>query len=489
MKKVRAVIFLVASLFVSAAMGQSLKLASLFSSDMVLQQQTDAAIWGQAAPGAKVSVAVSWSKQVAEATADADGRWKTSIKTPKAGGPHRVTVKSGGETVELKNVLSGEVWFCTGQSNMQWKMRGYGVDFWKEDVEAANLPNIRFCQVAQVIALEPQDSVQAKWSVCNPTSVLSFSAIGFFFGRELYEELNVPIGLVSVNWGGSSAETWVAKETLSKQFPEFNARMAEYPKMAAESGVLHMSAQGRPQGLNQRNPAVLYNGMINPLVSFALRGAIWYQGESNVKDPVQYRTLFPAMIQDWRTRWGIGDFPFYYVQIAPFNYKSEPIPVAFLREAQTMALSVPNTGMAVTMDVGDETNIHPKQKKPVAHRLALLALAKTYGKSDLVYSGPLYKACKVEGNQIRLAFDHVDGGLVGNDGEALTHFTISGADRKFVDAEAVIDGDTVVVRAAGVSKPVAVRYGWGNADMPNLANQEGLPAPSFRTDDWPVGNK
>jgi sialate O-acetylesterase len=486
MKKVRAVILLVASLFVSAAMGQPLKLASLFSSDMVLQQQTDAAIWGQAAPGGKVSVSVSWSKQVAEATADADGRWKTTIKTPQAGGPHSVTVKSGADTIELKNVLSGEVWFCTGQSNMQWKMRGYGVDFWKEDVEAAKYPNIRFCQVAQVIALETQDAVSAKWSVCNPTSVLSFSSIGFFFGRELHEALDVPIGLVSVNWGGSSAETWVSPEVLNKEFPEFSKRMQEYPKMVEESGALHTSAKGRPKGLNQRNPAVLYNGMINPLVPFALRGAIWYQGESNVKEPVQYRTLFPAMIKDWRTRWGIGDFPFYYVQIAPFNYKTEPVPTAFLREAQTMALSVPNTGMAVTMDVGDETNIHPKQKKSVAHRLALLALAKTYGKTDLAYSGPLYKACKVEGNKIRLAFDHVDGGLVSDDGEALTHFTIAGADQKFVEAEAVIDGDTVVVRSNEVSKPVAVRYGWGNADMPNLANKDGLPSPSFRTDDWPI---
>ncbi|VGO16524.1 hypothetical protein PDESU_05115 [Pontiella desulfatans] len=468
-------------------MGQSLKLGSPFGSNMVLQRETDAAIWGKAKPGEKVTISVSWSKKGYETKADADGAWKTKVKTPKAGGPLSLSIQSGDETIELSNVLAGEVWLCTGQSNMQWKMRGFGVDHWKEDAETANYPNIRFCQVAQVIALEPQDSVKASWSVCNPASVYGFSAVGFFFGRELFEALNVPIGLISVNWGGSSAEAWTSREVLGKAFPEFNERMAEYPEMIDQTGLLYPPAQ-KPKGMNQRNPAVLFNGMIEPLVSFAIRGAIWYQGESNVKEPVQYRTLFPAMIKDWRNRWGIGDFPFYYVQIAPWAYKNEPIGVAFLREAQTLALAVPNTGMAVTMDVGDAGNIHPKKKKPVAHRLALLALAKDYGQSNLVCSGPLFKGCRIEGGQVRLAFDHVGGGLVSRDGEALTHFTIAGKDKRFVDAEAVIDGDTVVVRAEGVSKPVAVRYGWGNADMPNLSNQEGLPAPSFRTDDWPIEN-
>lgn len=486
MRKIHAVILLVASLFISAAIGQSLKLASLFSSDMVLQQQADAAIWGQAAPNGKVSISVSWSKKVYEATADSAGSWKTRIKTPKAGGPHSVIVESGGETVELKNVLSGEVWFCSGQSNMQWKMRGFGKELWQEDVEQANYPDIRFCQVDSVIALEPQDSVKAKWTVCDPSTAYEYSAVAFFFGRELHEELKVPIGLVSVNWGGSSAEAWTSKEVLSSEFPEFNARMDEFPKMIEETGMLYSRSGKKPKGLNHRNPTVLYNGMIEPLVSFGMRGVIWYQGESNVKQPVQYRTLFPAMIKDWRDRWGIGEFPFYYVQIAPFNYKNEPFSSAFLREAQMMTLSLPNTGMAVTMDVGNPTNIHPREKKPVAHRLALLALAKDYGKTDLVYSGPLYKACKVEGKKIRLAFDHIGGGLVSRDSAALTHFTIAGEDKVFVEAEAVIDGSTIVVRAEDVSKPVAVRFGWGNADMPNLSNKEGLPASSFRTDDWPI---
>lgn len=476
---------LVSVVFCDVANGQQLKLASLFSNDMVLQQQTDAAIWGQAEPNEKVSISASWSKQVYETSTGSDGRWKTRIKTPKAGGPHRVTVKSGNETVVLKNVLSGEVWICSGQSNMQWKMRGFGANHWKEDVEQAQFPNIRLCQVTQVIALEPQSTVGAKWSVCNPKSVYSFSAVGFFFGRELYEELNVPIGLISVNWGGSSAEAWVPQEILTKEFPEFNASMDQYPQMIEETGTKYVRGK-TPKELNQLSPAVLYNGMIEPLLSYAMRGIIWYQGESNVLNPVQYRTLFPALIKNWRDRWGIGEFPFYYVQIAPFNYKTNPVDVAFLREAQTMALSITNTGMAVTMDIGNPNNIHPKVKKPVANRLARLALANDYGKTDLMYSGPLYKAHKIQGDKVWIAFDHVGGGLISRDGEALTHFTIAGEDQKFFKAKATTNGKTVMVSSEVVAKPVAVRYGWGNADMPNLSNQEGLPASSFRTDDWPI---
>ncbi|MEN8661000.1 MAG: sialate O-acetylesterase [Lentimonas sp.] len=484
----KALLFVLSS-FVSVALcsganGQSLKLGSLFSNDMVLQQQMDATIWGVAAPNEKVSISVSWDRKTYDTVAGPDGSWKTRIKTPEAGGPHKVTVKSGKDTIELENVLSGEVWICSGQSNMQWKLRGFGVDHWKEDVEKAKFPNIRLCQVSQVIALEGQSTVGAKWSTCTPQSAINFSAVGYFFGRELYEELNVPIGLISVNWGGSSAEAWVAQDTLTEKFPEFTTRMNEYPQMIEDTGTTYSAK--KPKGLNQRNPAVLYNGMIEPLLTYAMRGVIWYQGESNVSSPVQYRTLFPTVINDWRERWGIGEFSFYYVQIAPFNYKTNPGVAAYLREAQTMALSVPNTGMAVTMDIGNPTNIHPKVKKPVANRLARLALAKDYGKTDLVYSGPLYKASKVQDDIVWLAFDHIGGGLISRDGEALTHFTIAGEDQKFVNAKAVTNGKTVMVSSEEVSNPVAVRYGWGNADMPNLANKEGLPASSFRTDDWPI---
>jgi sialate O-acetylesterase len=241
-----------------------------------------------------------------------------------------------------------------------------------------------------------------------------------------------------------------------------------------------------PKGLNNRSPSVLFNGMIRPLIPFSIRGVIWYQGEANVERPAQYRKLFPALIRDWRSRWGIGDFPFYFVQIAPFSYKDKQPGAAYLREAQLMTLSEPNTGMAVTMDIGDPTNIHPKNKKPVGERLALLALARDYGRPNLVDSGPRYQGFQVDGDKIRLEFNHVGSGLTTKDGRPLTHFTIAGADQKFVPAEAVIDGGTIVVSSAKVSQPVAVRYGWGNADMPNLANKEGLPSSSFRTDEWPI---
>ncbi len=487
-QKLSIVIILFVSVLTSVVLGneKSLELASLFTSDMVLQQQTDAAIWGKAEPAQSVSISASWSKKVYQAVADSDGHWKTTVRTPKAGGPFKLTVTSGKETIELKNVLSGEVWICSGQSNMQWKMRGFGLDHFKEDVEKANYPNIRLCQVNQAMALESQDRIKSKWSVCNPNTVLSFSAVGYFFGSRLYDELNVPIGLISTNWGGSSAEAWVSQEVLSKDFPEFNERLQQYPKIIQETGLVYPSGKKSPKGMNQRNPSVLYNGMIHPLVPFAFRGVIWYQGESNVKKPVQYRTLFPAMIQDWRNRWAIGEFPFYFVQIAPFKYNNIPVSVAFLREAQMMALSVPNTGMVVTMDIGQVDKIHPKKKKPVGERLALLALAKDYGKTGLVYSGPLYKSHQIEGRTIRLTFDHVGGGLATLEGKALTHFTIAGKDKNFVEAKAVIDGNTVVVSSEQIAKPAAVRFGWGNADMTNLANKEGLPASSFRTDNWPI---
>ena len=296
----------------------------------------------------------------------------------------------------------------------------------------------------------------------------------------------MPIGLISTNWGGSSAEAWTSGETLNKHFPEFDEVIRNYPKIATETGVVYPRNKPSPKGLNQRSPTVLYNSMIRPLVPFAFRGVIWYQGESNCTKPEQYRTLFPAMINNWRKVWDIGEFPFYYVQIAPFSYKAEAIDVAFLREAQLMALSVPNTGMAVTMDIGEANNIHPRAKKPVGERLARIALARTYGKVNLVDSGPLYKDHQIHGDEITLDFTHVGGGLASKDGEALTHFTIAGDDRKFVPADALIKGDSIVVRSENVKKPVAVRFGWGNADSPNLMNKEGLPSSSFRTDAWPI---
>lgn len=464
-----------------------LRLASLFADNMVLQQQTDAAVWGTSEPLKEVSVEGSWNKDTCKTNADSEGNWKTTIKTPKAGGPFTLTVKSGNETMELNNVLSGEVWICSGQSNMQWKMNGYGPSHFGVDIATVNAPHIRYCMVDQILALESQDEIGVKWSVCSPDTVSKYSAVAYFFGSKLHQELDVPIGLISSNWGGSGVQAWTSEDVLTETFPEFIPQLKKYPSLIKETGVVYpFDRTKRPKGINQRNPAVLFNSMIHPLIPFAFRGVIWYQGESNVSDPVQYRTLFPAMIEDWRDQWGIGGFPFYFVQIAPFNYKREPISSAFLREAQRMALSLPNTGMAVTMDIGDPGNIHPRQKKPVGDRLALIALANDYGRKDLVYSGPLYKSYTVEGDRIRLQFDHVGSGLTSRDGKELTHFNIAGDDKQFVDAKAVIDGNTIVVSSLDVPTPVAVRFGWGHADITNLSNKEGLPASSFRTDNWPV---
>ena len=463
----------------------TLAISGAFKNHMVLQRETEAVIWGTGVPGRKVSVMGTWDNKVYRVSSDKDGKWQTKMKTPKAGGPYQVHVGDGKKEITLNDVLLGDVWICGGQSNMQWKMRGFGVNHWKEDVQKAKQPMIRLCDVPQVLGLEEQDNVSASWKVCSPNSVMNFSAVGYFFGSRLHRELNVPIGLISTNWGGSSAEAWTSEEVLRKQFPEFKSAFAKYPGQLQEGGATYRG-KNKPRWLNQRSPSACYNSMIKPLLPFSCRGVIWYQGESNIKTPEQYQTLFPAMIQDWRDRWGQGDLPFYFVQIAPFHYKTNPMSAAFLREAQGMALSLPNTGMVVTMDIGDPTNIHPKVKKPVSERLALLALKHTYGKSELIASGPVYSEQKIKGKKIRLSFTEIGGGLASRDGEPLTHFTIAGSNGKFVPANAEIDGDTIVVQSPQISKPKAVRFGWGSADMPNLMNKEGLPASSFRTDNYPI---
>ena len=465
---------------------KSLKLAGMFANHMVLQQQTDAAIWGKAKPDAEVRIKASWSDQVTKTRSNENGEWKTRIKTPAAGGPFRIRIDSGNESKTLKDVLCGEVWICSGQSNMQWKLRGFGEKHFKEDVDKANHPKIRFCQVQQKIALQPQSDLKTKWSVCTPQTALQFSAVGYFFGDKLREELDVPIGLISTNWGGSSAEAWVDEKELLRELPEFGNMLNGYDELIKKHGVSHTRGKKLPKGLNQRMPSVLYNNMIHPLIPYSVRGVIWYQGESNVGHPIQYRKLFPKLIESWRREWGQGDFPFYFVQIAPYHYRTNELPAALLREAQLQTLNVPNTGMAVLMDVGDSTNIHPKKKKPVGQRLALLALAKDYGKTDLVYSGPEYVGHEVESKQIRLKFKHIGGGLATRDGKELSHFMIAGSDEVFHSAVAKIDGETILVGSAKVDRPVAVRYGWGNSDEPNLMNKEGLPSSSFRTDEWEI---
>lgn len=444
------------------------KLPKLFGDHLVLQQKSDAAIWGWADPGEEVTIMLGDSK--ATAKAGSDGKWKTAIRTPAAGGPFEIIVK-GKNTVTIKDAYAGEVWICSGQSNMEWPVSA--ANNAKEEAANAKYPQIRMLNVKHVTAEKPVDDVEGSWAVCSPESVNPFSAVGYFFARELNRQLNVPVGMIHTSWGGTICEAWTSKEALTAN-PAFQA-------------ILERAHTFQPNNPNQAS--VLFNAMVNPLLPYGIRGAIWYQGESNASRAVQYQQLFPAMIKDWRQRFGQGDFPFYFVQLAPFRYGGNKETLAELWDAQLMTLkSVPHTGMAVTTDITDIRDIHPRNKQEVGRRLALWALAQDYGKEGAEVSGPIYDSMKVEGNKIRIKFKHTTGGLVAKDGNPLTDFTIAGEDRKFYPAIAVIEGDTIKVSCDPdvVLKPVAVRFAWHDTAEPNLFNKAGLPASPFRTDDLPL---
>ena len=458
-----------ASLLVVSSATADVKLPAIFSPAMVLQQKSDVAIWGWADAGEEVTVSLGETK--VSGKGGADGKWLVKLKTPAAGGPFTLAVKGKNE-INLPDVLVGEVWVCSGQSNMQWTVRQ--AENPEGEAKQANYPQIRMFSVQRNIADKPQDDCQGSWVVCSPETVSSFSAVGYFFGRELHKELQVPVGLINTSWGGTICEAWTCQEALGSE-----ADLKHF----AEKKVTIDTAK-----MNPNQPSVLFNAMINPLVPYGIKGAIWYQGESNRARAEQYRKLFPTMIADWRKHFEQGNFPFLFVQLAPFDYgNADPAELAEIWEAQTKTLTVsPNTGMAVTTDIGNIKDIHPKNKQEVGRRLALWALAKTYEKPDLVYSGPLYESMSVEGNKIRLKFQHTAGGLVAEGGKPLSHFTIAGDDHKFVPAKAEIDGETIVVSSPEVGKPVAVRFAWEDTAEPNLFNKANLPASPFRTDDLPL---
>jgi sialate O-acetylesterase len=636
-----------------------ISLPALFSDHMVVQRDKPIKVWGTASPGGSVSV--SLGKRAGRACADEDGAWRVSLPSLPAGGPHVLTIK-GTETLALSNVMVGEVWICSGQSNMEMPVHvgEYGVLNGEKEVLAAEYPDIRLFTVPNTTSYTPlKDTASDGWKICGPYSVPSFSAVAYFFGRDLHAALGVPVGLIHTSWGGTVAEAWTSEEALNTMphfrdvltemttlIPKMDSLQGDYERKLAEwyggldnkdagykagspiwiepgddvsdwdtmelptlwesaghltldgfvwfrrevevpaewagrdltlslgpindmdrtwfNGFLvgstegdgsvtipriytvpgdHVKAgrntiavrvydmgarggiYGNPDQLelrlsaekalslvgpwqykigldlkdftampqqplisrnNPNQPAVLYNAMIHPLIPFGFRGAIWYQGESNAQRAYQYRTLFPLMISDWRTRWDQGDFPFLFVQLANWlAVNPDPIDDAWaeLREAQTMTLALPNTGMAVTVDIGEADDIHPKNKQDVGKRLALAARHVAYGEK-LTYSGPVYQKMDVEGGVLRIYFDHVGKGLVSR-GDELKGFAIAGADKKFVWAKAVIDGDTVVVSSEEVANPVAVRYGWAINPVCNLFNVEGLPASPFRTDAWP----
>ncbi|MDZ4818351.1 MAG: sialate O-acetylesterase [Planctomycetota bacterium] len=428
---------------------------ALFSDNAVLQRDRKIPVWGTAAEGEEVKVTLG---DKSASTTAKDGKWQVELEPMKAGGPYTLTIE-GKNKVEAKNILIGEVWICSGQSNMQWAVNQTADP--KQTIAAANYPRIRLVTIPRGGKSKPQDDVAAKWEECSPETVPPFSAVAYHFGVALYKQLDVPIGLISTNVGGTPAQHWTSKEGLASQ-PELAGFAAE------------------------KNASELYNAMIHPLVPYAIRGAIWYQGESNAGQAHRYRTLFPTMIQDWRNVWKQGDFPFLFVQLAPHRKKVDKpgdSTWAELREAQLMTLSkLPNTGMAVIMDVGDEEDIHPKAKQPVGQRLALAARALAYGEK-VEHTGPMYESLSVENGRAVLRFRNIGQGLEVR-GDKLTGFSIAGEDKVFHNAEAKIEGDTVVVSSPEVKTPVAVRFGWADFPQVNLWNKNGLPASPFRTDNF-----
>ncbi len=496
----------------------------LFTDGAVLQRGQAVPVWGTARDGEKVTVEIDSQKV---STTAADGKWSVSLKPLKEGDPLTMKI-TGDNAVTINNLLVGEVWVCSGQSNMEWKFaQSHNA---KEEGPKANYPKIRMFTVKKTTSVKPLAEAVGSWVECSPQTVNGFSGVGYFFARDLHQKLGVPVGMIHTSWGGTSAQAWTSLEgfgtdpelkeyadAVTKKLAtydadvaahagkveEFNTKLKEWNETVGKANQealkswTEAAAQAKKAGQplppkpappspqpkapptpdgGQGYPTSLYNGMIAPIIPYGIKGAIWYQGESNAKQSKQYRTLFPAMIADWRGRWKQGDFPFLFVQIAPFNGQPPEI-----REAQFLTLAkAKNTAMAVTTDVGDATNIHPSKKEPVGQRLALAARALTYGEK-IEYSGPLYDSMTAKDGKIILSFKHVGGGLIAKDGE-LKGFTIAGEDKKFVPAQAKIQGSTVVVSADGVADPKAARYGWVNVPDVNLFNQEGLPASPFRTD-------
>jgi sialate O-acetylesterase len=456
----------------------------LFASNMVLQRDVEDPIWGWTEPGRQVTVAMNGKS--ATATADSTGKWLAKIGPFTAGGPYELTV-SGPDQIKLTNVMVGDVWICSGQSNMEM---GIEIAYDKDhEISAAKYPNLRLFTVPKQVAYEPKSDFgqvrkagEAKWLVCAPQNIRvgdwgGFSAVAYFFGRDLQEKLNIPIGLVHTSWGGTIAEAWTSGPNLSKM-SDFKDAVGKIEQTKAPLP----GPNGRARNANDPNqPTVLYNGMIAPLLPMAAKGAIWYQGESNAGRAKQYQTLLPTMIRDWRGQFIGGDFPFFIVQLAGFMpVEAEPKDSqwAELREAQFMtAQSVGHSAIASAIDLGNTVDIHPKNKQEVGYRLSLDALAIAYGQ-NVEYSGPVFKSAEAKGKSLVIHFDHAEGGLAGNKG-----FAIAGEDGQFVWADAKVQGSTVTLTAKGVDHPVAVRYAWANnPDQANVYNKAGLPAVPFRAE-------
>jgi sialate O-acetylesterase len=499
----KPIIYLAVPLALCAAAFADVRLPNVFTDHMVLQRDKPVKVWGWAAPGEKITIRLAGKS--AGATATAAGEWKVELPALSAGGPHELTV-TGKNTLQVSDILVGEVWLCSGQSNMEFELRG-ALNA-QQEIKDADYPQLRMLWVPRTPAGLPLNDIKASWFVCSPDNptVANFSAVGYFFGREILKALNVPVGMIAASQGATQIEVWTAPEGLAG-VPALQpslvgitaAAAAARKKLAANLDTLEAAipqaraalAQGRPlpPGLAMANPLpaeegpVLYNGMIYPLVPFAIRGALWYQGESNCGDGMRYLDKMKALIGGWRKVWQQGDFPFYFVQITPNTYDGR---LPFLLEAQNAAMAIPNTGMAASTDTCNASDHfgggHPANKQEIGRRLALWALAKDYGRKSLVYCGPRFQALAAQGKQLRVRFDSVGGGLVTKDGKAPDSFELAGPDGNFVEAVAKIDGAAVLLSSDKVAKPVAMRFAWKDLAQPNLMNKEGLPVSVFRAE-------
>lgn len=449
----------IVSLAIAALLAQTahadVRMPKIFGDHMVLQRDQPIPVWGWASADEAITIKLNGAE--VSTVAGKDGKWKVALPVQKAGGPFTLTI-TGKNTVKFDDVLIGEVWFCSGQSNMDMRVAPPkkpvdGILDREKVLAAASNPKVRLFHVDYNWQRAPIDDVKGRWLLCEPKYVADYSAVAYLFATQLQKELDVPVAVITAAMGGMPINQFSPPP----------------------------------------DPAFWYNGMIAPVIPYGIRGALWYQGETDMNLGMEYFRRQKRLIEGWRNAWGQGQFPFYFVQIAPFAYSKGTWPVKkpppdflpLLWEAQTASLAVPNTDMVVITDVGDPKDIHPKNKQPVADRLARLALANTYGRKDIVFSGPRYSHSAVEGDHIRIHFDHVAGGLVSRDGKPLDWFTIAGKDKKFVPAEATIDGDAIIVRSKEVADPAAVRFGWHETAQPNLVNKAGLPTAPFRTDDWP----
>lgn len=446
----------------------NIRLPKVISSNMVLQQQSQVKLWGWAEPGEHISITTSWDQQVYAVTATGDAHWISTIGTPAAGGPFTITLK-GKNTIELVNIMAGEVWICSGQSNMEM-CGNWGLKDIKAIQPTAYNTNIRCFKITKATAAYPQEDVTAQWVTCDSAVLNTFSAVAYFFGKKLNEQLHVPIGLIDASWGGTAAEVWTPDSIVKS-----NAVLKE-----AATHIL-------PNGMCPNLPGVAWNAMLAPVTNYRIAGVTWYQGENNTSTAATYRLLFTSMIDAWRNAWH-HQLPFYFVQIAPFNYREKNVG-ALLREAQQQSMQHPNTGMVLTTDItGNVYDVHPANKHDVGYRLADWALGETYHRQEFVYRYPLFKEMMIKKDKVVISFENASPGITIK-GDSIAQLFIAGADRQFYPAQARVKNNSLVVWSREVKQPVAVRYAFSNTAIGNLFSRNGLPVAPFRTDQWEVPTK